>query len=72
MDEWREELEARVGERLFSQLPKRKRREFEAIADDSEAIAWVSANCPNREAVIEEVTHEMEAARVLDEHESRS
>ena len=44
-----EELNRRVGEKLFSQLSEEQAREYEAILNGDQAVidAWLQANAPN-------------------------
>ena len=64
-EEYQEELEARIGERISARVPEEIMAEFDAIDDPTEAARWIERNLPETQQIIEQVLAEMEKAQVF-------
>ena len=65
-EEYQEELEVLIGERISAALPEWKLDEFDAIRDQGEATRWLEKNRPGYQAIVQMARSEMERAIVLD------
>ena len=65
-EEYQEELEVRIGERISEGLPEELLDEFDRIDDPDEATAWLERNRPDYREIVEEENRKMKAAIVLD------
>ena len=67
VEEYQEELEVRIGERISKGMPKELLDEFDRIDDPDEAHAWLERNRPDYREIVADETRKMEAAIVLGE-----
>jgi len=70
-EEWREELDVRVGEQISEGLPREKLNEFDLIKDQDEATRWLEENRPDYRDICRKVRREMERGLVMDGDKAR-
>ena len=69
-DEWQDELELRIGQRIAQGVSPEKLDEFDRYIDDDDderIEKWLFENCPDFSRMIEFTYQEMNAAKVVDD-----
>ena len=65
-EEYKEELEVRIGERISKGLSEAQLNEFDLISDQAEATRWLERNRPDYRDIVNRTIREMERGTVLD------